>query len=417
MAALLPSLDRAAIDTIRGYFYQFDYSIVQILKLINPQDSILIEGIEDVDITTDTDETAVQCKYYAKTEYNHSVIAKPIRQMLTHFCAYKNGVSKKVDYHLRGHFQSGHEKLKTHPSLDELKSNYLTYSKFAKTGSTKTKVIYEHHKILGLSDVDLTEFLRHIKIDIHAKSFDDQVHELITSLQTQMGCTLFSAENFYYNNALKIVRELATQPDPLKRSITKEDFLLRINTSSILFNEWFVKLRGKKAHLANIRKENFTFLNISPFERVFMIEVDSTRDAVNDIKELIFLVSKKWSKLSRFERKPFCPYLYIHNIDRPTLLQLKKELRSESFNFIDGFDYEGAEFDPISIVQETSFHKQIKLKIINSLDFVEQTLMKISKTKELYQFYYVNPYFKIDMPAVKHLKIQIEQLIDIKAII
>jgi hypothetical protein len=417
MATMTPSFDRAAIDTIRGYFYQFDYSIIEVLNLVNDTDSILIEGIEDVDIHTDSEDTAIQCKYYAKTEYNHSVIAKPIRQMLDHFKKQKSGIATKVAYHLRGHFESGHEKLGRKPTLEELKDNYLTYNTFTKTGGVKTKVTHYHHKALSLSDTDLKEFLSLLHIDIHAQSFESQVRCLITALQAQMGCTPFAAENFYYNNALKVIRELAIQPNAADRSITKADFLKKINTSSILFNEWFIKLKGKRSHLANIRKENFTFLNVSPFERVFLIEVKESERVGSDLKDLVFLISKKWSKLSKFEKKPFCPYIYLHNVSRETLVNLKRELRSEGFNFVDGFDYDGADFNPNSIMLETSFHKQIKIKFFNSLDYVEHTLKLVSKTKELYQFYYVSPYCNLDLPNVKHLKIQIEQLTDIKAII
>lgn len=40
---------RDAVSTIRGYFYQFDYSILQVLQLERDTDTICIEGIEDVD--------------------------------------------------------------------------------------------------------------------------------------------------------------------------------------------------------------------------------------------------------------------------------------------------------------------------------------------------------------------------------
>ena len=42
---------RDAVSTIRGYFYQFDYSILQVLRLENDTDTICVEGIEDVEIT------------------------------------------------------------------------------------------------------------------------------------------------------------------------------------------------------------------------------------------------------------------------------------------------------------------------------------------------------------------------------
>lgn len=43
--------DRSAIDTIKGYFYQFDYTILSLLKLSQDTDAITIEGIEDIDIS------------------------------------------------------------------------------------------------------------------------------------------------------------------------------------------------------------------------------------------------------------------------------------------------------------------------------------------------------------------------------
>ena len=43
---------RAAIDTITGYYYQFDYFILKLLEQQNDSDAVCIEGIEDVDLET-----------------------------------------------------------------------------------------------------------------------------------------------------------------------------------------------------------------------------------------------------------------------------------------------------------------------------------------------------------------------------
>lgn len=82
-------MNRNAVNTIKGYFYQFDYSILRILELDNSDDSITVEHIEDIDVKTANETTAIQCKYYEKTEYNHSTIAKPIRFMLLNFIKLK----------------------------------------------------------------------------------------------------------------------------------------------------------------------------------------------------------------------------------------------------------------------------------------------------------------------------------------
>jgi len=405
--------DRTAIDTIRGYFYQFDHSIIQLLKLEKNADSITVEGIEDIDISTATDETAIQCKYYSKTEYNHSGIAEPIRLMLNHFAEYKKGNAQKIKYTLRGHYKSGHHKLLLPINITTLKANFLTYTKRA----DNTKQTFEHHNILGLDDTQLNEFLTLLTIDINADDFDTQFNELVGLLKTKYSCSDFTAEHFYYNNALRIIKELSIKKTPKARSITKCDFFNKINTSQILFNEWFLEKKGERAHFQNLRKEYFSSLNISPFERLFIFEIDSTQYQRNELKELLFTISKKWSKTTKREPKPFCPYVYIHNLDNAELVALKKELYSEDFICIDGYDFSGAEFNPSSIVKNANFTNKIKLKIINEIKFIDEVLSTAKGTKEVYQFYIQRPFYENNGISLKHIKIQVGKLNNIKNIL
>lgn len=114
--------DRSAVDTIRGYFYQFDLSILSVLQLTSPDDSVEIECTEDIDIRTATDVTATQCKYYAKTEYNHSVIKDAVKHMVSHFKESLAGTKPKVSYSIKGHYASGQEKLDGGIDVDFLKN-------------------------------------------------------------------------------------------------------------------------------------------------------------------------------------------------------------------------------------------------------------------------------------------------------
>ncbi|MCF2490758.1 DUF4297 family anti-phage-associated protein [Dyadobacter sp. CY347] len=401
--------ERAAIDTIRGYFYQFDYSIVQVLNLNAETDKITIEGIEDVDISTATDETAIQCKYYSKTEYNHSAISEPIRLILNHFHETLKGKGKKINYKLRGHYKSGQSKLVLPLTVESLKSNFLIYK--------RADLKYEHHKDLSLSDRDLQEFIDRLEIDINAEDFDVQFSNVRTKLKGIFNCSDFSSEFFFYNNALRVIKDLATKQQLSERTISKRDFLRQIDTSEILFNEWFLKTKGEKQHYLFLRKEYFTTLNVSPFERLFAIEIDPNTYVRSEIKSILFAISKKWSKLSRREPSPFCPYIYIHKIDPKELIELKKELISEGFHINDGYDFSGADFNVQSIIKKPDYNNQIKLKIINSLEFVEPTLSTISKTKEIYQFFISNNFISVLNPAIKHIQIQVNNHNDIKQII
>ncbi|MER1952125.1 hypothetical protein KC849_17315, partial [Proteus mirabilis] len=136
--------NREATDTITGYFYQFDKVILELLQQEDINTSICIEGIEDLDIVLNGKTDAIQCKYYAKTEYNHSVIKKPIQLMLKH---YSKNKTKNIKYQLYGHFKSGQNKL-SEVSIDNLKKNFLTYTK----NEINKKTTHYIHEELKLTD-------------------------------------------------------------------------------------------------------------------------------------------------------------------------------------------------------------------------------------------------------------------------
>ena len=405
--------NRSAVDTIRGYFYQFDLSILSILELESLEDSVEIECIEDIDIRTATEVIATQCKYYAKTEYNHSVIKDAIKHMLSHFKESQLGRESDVLYSIKGHYASGQEKLDCGVDVNFLKEHFLTYSK----GKGSSKVMHYHHTDLELSDADLGEFLKRLTIDIRAKEFNQQYSEILCAIKKNVSATQLSAEYFYYNNALAVIRELSIQSDSVNRTITKKEFLTRINTSTVLFNEWFIKKKGKAAHYKAIRKEYFTELNISPYERFFLVEVDPSSYIRSDLKALLFKLAKKWAKLSAREPSPFCPYIYVHGVSCDELIALKTELFLEEFKILDGHDFQGADFSYRSLVQKATHGNGIKLKVLNTLLNAEQTVRAISTTRCIYQFYINNSYFDYDEPAVRHVKIQVENLSDIQLII
>lgn len=402
--------NRSAVDTIRGYFYQFDYSILKVLQLANKDDSIAIECIEDVDVRTATEVTAVQCKYYEGTEYNHSVIKPAIMFMLSHFKAIKNDGKPLVRYSLRGYYSSGQNKLALPVDVPFLKQHFLTYK--------KDKVERLHHDELGVGDGELAEFLSILDIDINAASFEVQFAQVISELQTAYTCTPFEAEYFYYNNALALTKELSIQSLPAKRTITKKTFIERADTSGVLFNEWFVRKKGEKAHFAALRKAYFTHVNVSPFERFFLIEADPATYVRSDLKDVLHTLSKKWSKTTKLDgNASFCPYVYIHGLPSDKLVELKNEMATEEFGFIDGYDFQGADFSAKSIVKRATHDNGIKLKMLNSIADIETTLNAVTKTREVYQFHLGKSYFDPANNAVKHVQIQLQKFTDIKDII
>jgi hypothetical protein len=368
--------DRTATDTIKGYFYQFDYAIAKLLELKQDTDTIVVEGIEDVDIKTATEATAIQCKYYSKTEYNHSVIARPIRLMLDHFNEVKQGTKQRINYKLYGYLNSGQDKLGLPINITFLKDKFLTY--------TEKNIKHFHHALLGLNDVELADFISLLTIDIEASEYETQLTFIFDQFARQFNCSSFEAEHFYYNNALKVIKDIAVEGVAANRQISKSDFLTKINFKRILFNEWYIAYKGAQKLFKELRGQYFAMLNISPFERFFIIEVPTVNYSRPEMKDLLFTISRKWSKLSAREAHPFCPYVYLHNASPQELVELKTEINSEGFFIVDGFDFCGATFNPKSIARPVNNAMEVKLKILNELDHIDLTIREISKTKEIY---------------------------------
>lgn len=406
--------DRNAVSTLKGYFYQFDFSILQLLSLASMTDKVTIEGIEDVDITTIDNKLAIQCKYYEGTEYNHSEISEAIKFLLMDFAERKNNGSKKIKYMLYGYYSKGKEKLPDVIDVSFLKSKFLTHRR--KEKNTDKFVIVKEYELLELTDKDLEEFLELVKIDINAKRLEQQLEDIYEKIRTIFECTAFEAEHYYYNNALKIIKNISIYKEISEREISKRDFLSEIDNREILFNQWFYLYRTQKEIFRKIRKEFFTALNIAPFERFFLLDVDQRDFNIVVIKDLIYLIIKKWAKCMQREPHPFCPYLYLHNISYEQLAVLKNELYKENVNFSDGFPFLGADFYANTLALPVNHKNMLQIKIINEMDMINSVIESVRNRIEIYQFYKEKVFYK-SVGNVKHIKIQIEKLENIKEII
>lgn len=402
--------DRSAVSTIAGYFYQFDRSILSILGLSGANDSVAIECIEDIDVHTATETTAVQCKYYEKSEYNHSVIKPAIMFMLAHYKAGLAAGRPAIQYQLSGHFASGHDKLVLPFDIGFLKTNFLTTA-------SKDKAVKKYEE-LGVSDAELEDFLKRLSINVNAAKFEDQFQEIIKCLVKQFGCSPFAAEFFYYNSALRVIKELAIEPEEALRVITKAAFIKRIDTSSYLFDEWFIAKLGKTKYYLELRREFFAAgVNVSPVDRLFIIHPASDTYSRNAVKTLLKTISRKYSKLSKRDAKPFSPYVLLVGIDDSELAGLKQELHNENVRFVDGYDFKGAKFDAGSISRPASADGGPDLRLFCDLAEARQTFRSFQRSREIYEFYRSEPVEDFGDGAISHTRFQIPNYEDIDKII
>lgn len=392
---------RSAEKTIKGYYYQFDYSIIKVLELSNDNDTICIEGIEDVDISNEDNVVFHQCKCYESSNYVPSKITPAIRQMLRH---YANNKSKDYHYHLYGTFQSGQEKF-AGVSLSFIKNNVCTY--------TKKKVSHVLYDELSLDDNDLNNFIDHLTIDVNAESYLEQEKRVIKTICTSLGCNTQEGM-LYYCNALYKVKQLATQDDEYDRRISKVDFINAIKTIDTQFEMWLLHKNGVDKFAKAIKRKYFTTFNISPYNRFFIIECDKNT-SIPELKTIIIRISEKYSKLSQRAKPRFCPYFCFLGIEECQLIELKKSLANDSVLFSDGYDFRGADFNPSSVVKEPSKDHPTKLRIIDSVDFLNDIYALSQSTIEIYQFYKNQPSYNEN--RYHNVKIPFENITDIAQMI
>jgi hypothetical protein len=319
---------RSAEATIKGYYYQFDTSILKLLELKSGHESISIEGIEDIDINTATEKTAIQCKYLSKPKFINSAVREPIILMLDHFLSI--GSQKKYNYVLYAHFEN--ELQGNEPSIDLAKLKLiLTYSE------NKVQKNYEIEK--KISDTDLKAFLKNFKLTFGLEFYTQQ-KKVITKLKDNFNCSDFEANTLYYNNALRIVIDKAILKKPNQRVVTKNDFISSIDSKKLLFNEWFIKMRSKKEYLKSIKENLKTTKVLVPSKTKIILIGKNIIDANNAELPLISFIQNladKYYKMNSSLRDAK-PLSIILDCDEAKRLEVKKNLIDNHIDFNDGHE-------------------------------------------------------------------------------
>lgn len=319
---------RAADATIKGYYYQFDTSILKVLELQNDSDSIVIEGIEDIDIKTATDTTTIQCKYLSKPRFINSVVREPIILMLNHFL----DVTSRNDlkYVLYAHFEN--ETPGNTPIIDLTRlKEILTYSE---------NKVEKHYEIENtISDIKLNAFLLQFKL-IFGTEFYTQQEQVINKLKSKFKCSEFEADAYFYNNALRVVIDRAIKKNISRRKITKTEFITAIDCRKALFNEWFIKLRSKKEYLKLTAQNLKSTGALNPVKtKVIVVGNDILRADNSELPLHSFIENliTKYFKLNLVLRDAR-PLTIALDCDEITLIDTKRFLIDKEIMFNDGFE-------------------------------------------------------------------------------
>jgi hypothetical protein len=233
------SASRAAVAPLTGYAYQFDLSILAILRA-RPGESVTVEGVEDIDIFSSDTAMAVQCKYYSSREYALTSLRSAILPMLDAFTA-----GRRWKYRLHVYFQTDGDREPHTLTLDELK--------FALTEHKRRPVARTVLHFEQWNDVELRDFLDNFEI-VHGLEIEAQKVLVHSGLAAALGCSVDDTRELFYGNALTAVLALATKHDEAKRTTTREAFLASIDRKSILFTRWHRELLGETRFSREVRR-------------------------------------------------------------------------------------------------------------------------------------------------------------------
>lgn len=372
---------RDAVAALRGYYYQFDYFILQLLEAATDDTVVTLEGIEDVDIKTATETTAVQCKYYAGTEYSHSKIAKPIRFMLLNYVSHTGNTLK---YRLYGFYKSGVDKLTLPLTVDFVKKHFLTY--------TEKEIPHEFHIENAISDDQISAFIKDLSIDLNAKEYEEQEVAVFRAIKNVLKVRTEQQVETFYNLALAKVRTLCTSPNLTDRQISKGAFIQKLRKNvNTTFDVWYLEKKGSKKYCQLLRAKYFSSYNLSPTNRFFLMDAHGT--TIPQIMKVMKQLKCKYAKFGPRELRPFCPFVYIHNLSASDTKVLMGQLIDEQFAVRDGYPFNGADFNAQILAANIQKDQRVDLKVLYSLDEVNQTLAQICTNKQIFQFYLDSPFY------------------------
>jgi hypothetical protein len=226
--------NRSADASIRGYVFQFNKTISDILTTSGP---VAVEGIEDLDIHSSNGFTAIQCKYLAAQKYSPSKVRRPLSMMLAHFLEEKPA----KNYVIYAHFSDTSESRKSY-TVEEIRE-CLKYRE-----AKKEVDFFRERKI---KNETIRIFSKRFEL-IFGPNIVDQEKRLKFLLQAQLGCGVAEACDLYYPRAFTALTRIASESSPAKRLVKKADFIAELQETEHVFNALYFRYKGAQQYLREI---------------------------------------------------------------------------------------------------------------------------------------------------------------------
>lgn len=283
-------MDRTATHAIKGFLYQFNWTLYEILKA-SDESTISIEGvIEDIEVTCGENVEAIQCKYHeTKEQFQLSALYKPLVQMMCHF---NEDRDRECTYKIYAHFPDPPENF----SLSEGSLNQAI--------SSKNKALKPYCE--KLKDFNCVPFLEKISV-VFGPSYDNLV-DLVRQALVSNGFNRPEIDGLIYPNAIQAIADTSIQREEGNRKTTKRSFTQKLHaTKSTIISHWTLSLKTRKQILESKRVQLKPNLSKNVRTRYFIINCSHLQNADSEVVSLICdFLEKYHSKHSHLETPLFC---------------------------------------------------------------------------------------------------------------
>lgn len=324
-------MSRVADYAIKGFLYQFNKTLLEILKSLD--DSVIsVEGIvEDVEVATPSTTTMIQCKYHEACEaFTPSTIFKPLLLMAHHF--YLNSTAN-VRYVLFAHYPS----MKNAPQ----KSVQKEYIQDALLSNNK-----ELKKLVAVlnGSLDIDAFLSRFSLEF-GPAFDDLVAQAHAALKGS-GIPEDDIDILAYPNAINMIAEISVKHAPSDRTTTRRKFLECLQgIRKTAISRWTLALRTRKQLLEARRKQLKAYLDVNTRLRFFIIDPNS----LDDSDELVLFIREYLDKY-HFKQVHISTPLFCLCVTTKRFLDIQRRLYSKNVISEDG--YVGGRFEKSRFFRE-----------------------------------------------------------------
>ncbi|MGI5446319.1 hypothetical protein ACQEVM_11260 [Streptomyces sp. CA-243310] len=310
-----------------------------------------IEGAQDIGVQS----FHIQVKHRSG-KYSPSRIAKAVRQMMQQFAA-----DRSVKFALYCYF------------VDRLQGETLRLSE-----DELEAMLGEHS---GKYDAETKEWFTKSFEVIFAPDFEAQFGTVLDHLKRVLRARSESEAMCWHAVIHGYLRDVIIKRPPGTRMISMKDLRdLVHHARAAVFEASYAQICGQAKYLRLLRDEyRAKSAHIPPRERLVIVECDDTTHST-DLVDIVECLQRRY-----YVGESPAPYVTFRG--PVELTELKHALWRERIYFHDGFDYGGADFSALSIIEPPMPGYGIKL-----LDFARLgEIVNRVNMREVHDFYLTDP--------------------------